>query len=664
MTELASATDLRQIAASGVSERLRRILTERKLAEMLLAGEKRALEMMATKASLGSILDVVNEVLEARLFGISSSILLLDAEQSRLRIGSAPNLSPDYNAAIDGLLIGPTVGSCGAAAYLGRQVIVSDIAQDPLWVDFRELALKFSFAACWSTPILSSEKEVLGTFAVYYREVRRPTPEELDVIERMTHLAGIAIERDRAEEASRALAAQLSHQASHDALTGLLNRYELERRLHRLLGDARANRRQHALCYMDLDQFKVINDTCGHAAGDELLRQLGELLRHQVFQRDEVARLGGDEFGVLLENCTLTRAKKVAGTLLRRIEDFRFLWNGKSFSLGVSIGLVPITESSDSVGGILRAADSACYVAKDEGRNRIHTYRIDDAELVRRSGEMRWVNRIRLALEENRFQLDFQPIASIREPNASGAHFELLLRMEDESGRRITPDAFLPAAERFHLATKLDHWVVGAAFDWLTSHPRHLERMRLCSVNLSGQSLGDRDFLRFVLQELETRQLPPSKICFEITETAAIANLSHATHFIRALRTLGCRFALDDFGAGFSSFAYLKNLPVDFLKIDGMFVVDVAEDRFDRAVIRSIVEIGQVLGKQTIAEFVESDTILRKLEQIGVDFAQGYAVGRPRPLEEFSWPEDSSAFRVRLDAPVPTCGSGQLALPF
>ncbi|MCP3961842.1 MAG: EAL domain-containing protein [bacterium] len=666
MRELTEATKRRQPGtfASGAGKPLALAAAGRS-SETLLSGEKRALEMIAANAPLQPILDTVNQVIEARLPGTLCSVLLLDPAERRLRHGSAPSLPEAYRAAIDGLAIGPEVGSCGTAAYLGRQVIVSDIASDPLWADYRELARRHSLAACWSTPIYSSTQEILGTFAVYYRESRAPTTVDLEVMERMTHLAGIAIERHRSDEATRELAEKLSFQATHDSLTGLLNRYEFERRMRRLLEEARRHQGEHALCYMDLDQFKIINDTCGHVAGDELLRQLGHLLGNQVFQRDTLARLGGDEFGVLLENCSLGKAKKVADTLRRAIEGFRFLWEGKSFSVGVSIGLVPISEASDSLTGILRAADSACYVAKDEGRNRIHTYRADDAELARRSGEMRWVNRIRLALEEDRFHLEFQPIVDVCGPRTPGEHFELLLRMEDEEGRQVAPEAFMPAAERYQLATKIDYWVLGSAFDWLISEPGLLERVRLCSINLSAQSLGDLDFLRFVLRGIEEKRIPPERICFEITETAAIANLSQANHFIRTLRTLGCRFALDDFGTGFSSFAYLKSLPVDYLKIDGMFVTELAEDRIDQAVVRSMVEIGKVMGKRTIAEAVESEIVLGKLRAIGVDYAQGNAIGRPLPIEAFAGAiEAEEAAEASAPELESENGTRQLRLPY
>jgi len=436
------------------------------------------------------------------------------------------------------------------------------------------------------------------------------------------------------------LSEQLAYQASHDALTGLVNRREFEHRLRHALESAQASDAVHALCYLDLDQFKVINDTCGHIAGDELLRQIGALLQAKVRKTDTLARLGGDEFGVLMEQCSLKQAERVARELRRVVEDYQFIWEDKSFKVGVSIGLVPITAASESITEVMSAADTACYAAKDQGRNRIHVYRADDSELARRHGEMQWVARINRALEEGRFQLTFQPIVPVvarhaeREPVK---HFEFLIRMRDEDGEVIPPGVFLPAAERYNVSTKLDRWVIETAFAWLTASPQHLKRVELCSINLSAHSLGDDEFLAFVTEKFHETRIPPHQVCFEITETAAIANLTSASRFIKALKELGCRFALDDFGSGLSSFAYLKTLPVDFLKIDGMFVKDIVEDPIDQAMVRSINEIGQVMGKQTIAEFVESEAILDKLREIGVDYAQGYGIGRPQPIENIPY---------------------------
>jgi diguanylate cyclase (GGDEF)-like protein/PAS domain S-box-containing protein len=430
------------------------------------------------------------------------------------------------------------------------------------------------------------------------------------------------------------LSEELSYQASHDALTGLFNRREFDRRLQQLLSSAATGQTEHALCYLDLDQFKIINDICGHVAGDQLLRELGQILKGKIRQRDALARLGGDEFGLLLEDCSLRYAERVANEMQKAVHNFRFIWEGRTFSIGVSIGLVPIGRSSENVTTLLSKADAACYAAKDAGRNRIHVYHDSDTDLARRQGEMRLVSRINQALERDHFHLAFQPITPILSTAGAGAHYELLIRMQDENGRVVPPRIFLAAAERYNLSTKVDNWVIATAFRWLTRHPEQLTQLFLCSTNLSGHSLGDENFLKFIIQQFEQTNLPPEKICFEITETAAIANLASATQFINSLKALGCRFALDDFGSGLSSFAYLKNLPVDFIKIDGVFVKDITHDPIALAMVHSINEIGHVMGKQTIAEFVETEGILQKLREIGVDYAQGYGIGRPQPIEQ------------------------------
>jgi len=447
---------------------------------------------------------------------------------------------------------------------------------------------------------------------------------------------------------SHDLSEQLAYYANHDVLTGLVNRREFEHRLNRVLETAREDQSQHALCYMDLDQFKVINDTSGHVAGDELLRQLASLLNRLVRRRDTLSRLGGDEFGILMEHCTLDQAKRVANKLRQTIEDFRFAWEDRIFSVGVSIGLVPITGTSVSSIEILKQADAACYAAKDTGRNRIHTYAADDTELARRYGEMQWVAQINQALDEDKFCLYAQPIKPIlRHAYDSGAYYELLLRMQDRDGNMIPPGAFLPAAERYNLSPRIDRWVVDHAIRWMLSDAGKIESLSHCSINLSGLSLGDDLFLSHVISKLRDTGIPPSKICFEITETAAIANLSSATMFIRTLKGLGCQFALDDFGSGLSSFAYLKTLPVDYLKIDGVFVKDIEKDPIDLAMVKSINDIGKVMGKKTIAEFVESAGVLSKLLEIGVDYAQGFFIGKPFSLGQAS-DSNSHQSHIRL----------------
>lgn len=425
---------------------------------------------------------------------------------------------------------------------------------------------------------------------------------------------------------------KLNFQASHDDLTGLINRREFENRAERLLSTIVQNNNEHALCFMDLDQFKVVNDTCGHIAGDEMLRQLASVLKDVVRVRDTLARLGGDEFGVLMEHCSLEDAQRVATALLNAIQDYQFVWEEHSFTVSVSIGLVPISEATPNLTQLLKDADAACFMAKDKGRNRIHVSHAKDVEIAHHHGEMQWVSRINRALSEDRFCLYAQVIESTIGNNDE--HYELLVRMIDEQGKIVPPGAFLPAAERYNLVSKIDHWVIKHAFSLLTNNPKFLERITFCSINLSGQSLTSTEILEFIIDQLHESGINGEKICFEITETTAISNFSIAKKFISTLIDLRCRFALDDFGSGLSSFAYLKNLPVDYLKIDGMFVKDIIDDPIDCAMVKSITDIAQVMEMKTIAEFVENNEIKDMLKEIGVDYVQGYEIGMPQPLTE------------------------------
>jgi diguanylate cyclase (GGDEF)-like protein/PAS domain S-box-containing protein len=438
---------------------------------------------------------------------------------------------------------------------------------------------------------------------------------------------GVLVFHDVSE--SRELNRRLSYHASHDILTGLVNRREFENRLERALKSARARETSYALCYLDLDQFKIVNDSCGHSAGDALLGQLGALLKSKIRWRDTLARLGGDEFGVLLESCSLEEAMQTAESLRLAISEYKFMWDDRSFRLGVSIGVVPIAADNEDVAALLSAADSACAAAKEAGRNRIHSFQENDIDLMRRRREMQWAARINNALEEDRFELFRQTIQplQVEEP---GAHYEILLRMRDENGGIIAPGLFIEAAERYGITPSIDRWVISSAFRWLVSEADERERLALCSINLSGQSFGDEKFLPFVIDQFQMSGLDATKICFEITETAAIASYSQANRFINALKELGCKFALDDFGTGLSSFGYLKHFPVDFLKIDGSFVKEILHDPIDREMVRSINEIGHLTGKQTIAEFAENEEIITMLRGMGVDYAQGYGVSEPK----------------------------------
>ncbi len=427
---------------------------------------------------------------------------------------------------------------------------------------------------------------------------------------------------------------RISFQSTHDALTGLLNRAEFERRVKILL-DEYLFKEEHAIVVLDIDQFKVVNDSGGHGAGDMLLHQVGQLIHSKTRAGDILARLGGDEFGLLLEDCSLKKAESVGKDLLKEIQENRFEWEGKRFNVTASIGIVPVQPKSQTVSDVLSAANTACNVAKEQGRNRSHLFHHDDVELGRRQGEMRWVGRIHDAFEDRRFSLYFQRLQPLTEAFDDGRwHYEILLRMKDEAGQFVPPPTFLCAAERYSLMPTIDRWVVRSTLSWLASYPEHLESLSLCCINLSGHSITDDSFLRFLTGQFRHYSVPADRICFEITETAAVSNLAKAARFIEKLRQEGCRFALDDFGSGMSSFAYLKNLPVDFIKIDGAFVRDIMEDEIDFAMVRSINDIGHVMGKKTIAEFVENDKILARVREIGVDFAQGYGIARPGPLEE------------------------------
>lgn len=426
--------------------------------------------------------------------------------------------------------------------------------------------------------------------------------------------------------------ANLSWQATHDALTGLANRREFEFRLEQVLHGIGRQQSGHALMFLDLDQFKLVNDTCGHAAGDELLRHICALLQSDLREGDTLARLGGDEFGILLENCPPLVAEKIAESLRRTVQNLHFVWKGRPFVTTVSIGLVHISHIPTTLETSLRAADMACYMAKEKGRNRVQVYHADDSELSLRFGEMAWIQRLHMALEENRFCLYAQEIAALGHTEAGAGHIEILLRLHDEAGRIILPDSFIPAAERYGLMTSLDRWVVENVFKLIARCmiERPGRPMAMCAINLSGITIGDDDFLSFLREKFNAYGIPPSMICFEITETSAISNLGSAIRFINELKALGCFFSLDDFCAGMSSFAYLKHLPVDFLKIDGSFVKDMLDDPINRAMVEVINHIGHVMGKRTIAEFIETPHIEQALLEIGVDYAQGYLIERPQ----------------------------------
>jgi diguanylate cyclase (GGDEF)-like protein/PAS domain S-box-containing protein len=861
-------------------------IAERKRGELIAAGERRVLERLASNSNLQSALEAITEVIESVHPGALCAIRLLD-EGDALRQVVATRLPREYCVAMEEVPVGMRFGSCAAAVYLQRQVIVADIAKDALWEYRRAVAVRNGLRACWSTPIHGSDGSIAGTFAVYLRKPGTPSGREFELMARMTQLAGIAIERRRAEDAlrqsearfrglfenvvegvyrstidgrieqanpalvkmlgfasaeellllpnaeslyvdpaqrrelvdvllregairnaeyplrrrdgrvitvlenarivvddagrplgfegtladvterkraelavhaekeraqvtlqsigdavittdaagvidylnpvaeqltgwsldeargrpldavlrlvndarrevtvenlalrclregrvivggdqaalldragrelpiqnsaapirdrdgesvgtvvvfrdvsrERRLQRALSYQATHDALTGLINRREFEHRLHAALAETRTRQDiVHALVYVDLDQFKVVNDTCGHPAGDRLLKQVTGLLQTRIRNSDTLARLGGDEFGILLQDCGLEQAMKIAEGLRQAIRDFRYEWNGQTMQIGASIGIVAIDRDTESIAETMSAVDVACYAAKDQGRNRVHVYEADN--VPERHREMLWVSRLQRACDEGRLEIWYQPIVAIGANEDRLPHYELMLRMRDEDGGLVHPIEFIPAAERYNVMPAIDRWVVRQALGAILGEGR-LGHDCTIAINLSGTTLNDDHFLEFLIGQLQAVQLRPGALCFEITETAAISSLANVVYFMRELRDRGVRFALDDFGSGLSSFSYLKTLPVDYLKIDGQFVENVVHDSIDRSMVEAICQVARAMGLRTVAERVESAEALQMLSTLGVDYAQGFYLAEPKPLGPFEGP--------------------------
>jgi diguanylate cyclase (GGDEF)-like protein/PAS domain S-box-containing protein len=860
-------------------------ITERKRADAIAMGERRVFEKVAANAALPAALGAICEVIERAMPDSCCAINLLDADKQTLSLGVAPNLPREFVWAMDYLPIGIRFGSCSAAVYLSRLVIVADIETDALWEFRREAARHAGLRAAWSTPIVASDGRVLGTFAIYRRSVGIPMSRDHELMVRMAQIAGIAIERRAAEDAlrnseskfrglfesvmegvyqtsrdgrilvanpafvnllgyssaeevyqvpagalywypsdrenfarraesqgelrneeyvmrrkdgsmlvvvdncrvvrdsqgrvngfegtltditerkkaetavfqakeraqvtlesigdavittdsegridymnpvaesltgwenreaqgqligsvltvvdettregsespvarclregqvlglaehtvmvnrrgqeiaiqdsaapirdragnligavmvfhdvskERRLHRALHYQACHDALTGLINRREFENRLTVAVEAARLDAHaRHVLLYLDLDQFKLVNDTCGHPAGDLLLKQITGVLQSRVRGVDTLARLGGDEFGILLQDCSLEQALRIAENLRQAIRDYRFSWQDGVLAIGVSIGIVEITQEIPTVANVMSAADVACYAAKDSGRNRVQLYKPDN--MPERHREMHWISKLTRARDESRFELFYQPIVAIGASPHDREHFELLLRLRDESGTIVAPAEFIPAAERYNIMPSIDRWVVRQALDRVVHRIESGVKPFTIAVNLSGTSLNDERFLEFLIAELNGSELAAGAMCFEITETAAIENLSNVVYFMRELKTRGCHFALDDFGSGLSSFMYLKNLPVDYLKIDGQFVENVTRDPVDRSMVAAISQVGKAMGIQTIAERVESPEVLAELGRLGIGFAQGFYIAKPRSTREFPY---------------------------
>lgn len=434
------------------------------------------------------------------------------------------------------------------------------------------------------------------------------------------------------EEEVKKRTTELQNLATHDSVTGLFNRYEFEKRLAFALKYASNSNGQSIMCYVDLDQFKIVNDTSGHAAGDILLKHISLILQKGVDEKDVVARLGGDEFGILFLGKTIAQAEKIANKILRSIQEYRFTYDGKIFVIGASMGMVPMGRECCSLVDIISAADAACYQAKEKGRNCIHIASKDDKRMQERRGEMQWLAKLTHALEKELFELYAQPIHPLQHEAESITHYEVLVRLNDE-GNMISPMAFIPPAERYGLMTKIDRWVIENAFEAYTQIQERSGRLCRFSINLSGTSLNDEGLIGFIEQLFERYHVPYSSICFEVTETAAVSNLNVALHFINTMRQLGCKFSLDDFGSGLSSFSYLQNIPVDYLKIDGAIVRDIDVNEVNRAMVKSINEISHAMGMKTICEFIENGVVESELQKMGVDYAQGYYYAKPMPIK-------------------------------
>lgn len=548
------------------------------------------------------------------------------------------NLSPGSFTSPDQAIAAATLAVRKASAITAFSDLIRESALTYL---VYTLAVFFIIGLLWLSlfgrPLARLEKHIKKL----YDGTAEKIPDNLHGVIRVTELEHVrtAINDyvNRFQHAKKSLVEkneELTRLTYRDPLTNTFNRRAFEQHLSNSLENARSEGSHHILCYLDLDQFKVVNDTCGHLAGDELLKQIAFRLQHEIREADMLARLGGDEFGVILEGCDINVARKIANNLRSSLERFRFAWEDKLFDIGVSIGVVPILPDSIGSNELLRAADSACYVAKDLGRNRVHVYQSDDREVAMRVGEMQWVSKINRALEDNRFCLYFQPIVPTT-PHIGAIHFEILLRMNDDEGQLVPPMAFLPAAERYQLMPKIDRWVLTETVKAI-SEGRLTNKYKsvMVSINLSGQTLGDNEFLEFATTLIKKSKISPKLLCFEITETAAITNLYAATQFITALRNIGCSFSLDDFGSGLSSFGYLKTLSVDYLKIDGHFIRHLLEDSVSQTIVESIQHIGSSMGLKTVAEYVETPQVLEELKNIGIDYVQGFAIAEPSLLPE------------------------------
>ena len=515
---------------------------------------------------------------------------------------------------------------CEDILNLKLELIDKEVAQRyPTMLTLLEMGVESYFGS----PLRTPDGSVIGLIAVMDIKPMNPPDWARPILKIFANRVGMEIHRKKQDETLHKMANKMSHQACHDALTGLINRREIDTRLSHALQTAINNDQQHAFCFLDLDQFKIVNDTCGHIAGDELLKQLSTIFANTLRDNDTIGRLGGDEFGILLLDCPLDQTTIIANKLLEAASGFRFSWQDNVFRISVSIGITIIDKNCISIKDALRDADAACYIAKELGRNRIHIYKEGDEEVTKRQGEMKWASELTQALQNDNFELHRQTIQPINEKIKPTVFYEILVRMRDKEQELLMPGSFITAAERYNLMPTLDRWVIKNTFKYLASESN---KDVIYFINISGLSFNDNDFHQFVIEMLSYYNISPTMICFEITETAAITNFSRALEFIENLRGIGLHFALDDFGTGVCSYTYLKNLPVDFIKLDGHFISELHNDPMNRAIVESIANISNTINAQTIAEWVEDIKIIDELKSIGIDYAQGYAIDQPKKL--------------------------------
>ena len=634
----------------------------RKLAELVSPDYARLVETNLARRFAGEEAPALTEIEIADAHGQVTRLELksttLDIGGGRLVLMSATEMLPGVASATE-----PARGGGGRAQLaldsLGEGVVTTDaqgrvefmnrLAEDLCGISVAEAGGKpFSEIASFvdehdRRPLPDAVRQCIASGARTTLGRRALMLARSSGTERSVELSAAPLKAERGEVAGAAIVLhdvtelrgftrQMSYQASHDALTGLVNRREFERRLSESIDSARAGQGSHIMCYLDLDRFKAVNDTCGHLAGDNMLREVAGLLKESVRDSDTVARLGGDEFGILLIGCPLEKARQIAGDVCRAVSDYRFVWKDRIFSIGVSVGLVEIGRESGAIDDVMSAADSACYVAKQNDGSHVHVYSSRDEAVARHSGEIQWLQRLQVALRDGLFELYAQPIVSANGNGQDGPGLEVLLRLADESGRRASPAEFLQAAERYRLMTLVDRWVVQTALSAVASGAIHLKNRKSLAINLSGQTLGDPSFLEFVVDTLDRTGVPPHQVCFEVTENSVIGNLELARRFIGVLHGMGCQFALDDFGNDLGAFANLKNLAMDYIKIDGTFTRDLAHDAVNQAMVAAIVRLAKTLNFRLIAEQVEDSASLETARGMGIDFAQGFVIGRPEPL--------------------------------